>query len=107
MSMTSLDYKNWCNAVSNTNLAMRELWDTRKENYSWMREHLKEFFSSIGQVNKIDISGDASVISIQMNGAVDMNAEAFSTLPFNFEVKVSDSNDITFWLYPDVEAQIK
>lgn len=105
--MTSNQYADWCEAVSNTNLAMRELWDQRKSNYRWMREHLNEFFSNIGVVEKIDISGDASVISITMNGTVDLDADAFATLPFKFEVQVSDTNDVVFWLYPDVEVQIK
>ena len=107
MSMTQKEYAKWCDAVSNTNRAMHELWENRRENYSWMTSHLREFFESLGEVMNIKMSDDATVFKIRMIGKVNLDAEAFATLPFTFQVEVeSESKDLIFYLYPDVESQI-
>ena len=103
MSMTQKEYDGWCFAVKNTNKAIDELWEQRRKNYKWMADHLREFFSDLGHVVNIKMSDDASVFKIRMLGKVNLDAKAFSTLPFTFQVEVEDeSKDLIFYLYPDV-----
>ena len=107
MSMTTSEYEKWCEAVSSTNKAMKELWDCRKKNYKWMGDHLREFFEDLGHVVNVNISSDASVIKVRMMGRVNLDAETFKSLPFTFEVQVDEDCDLVFYLYPDVEAYTK
>ena len=102
-SMTSDEYLDWCHAVSNTNKAMSELIEHRIKNYKWMKQHLTEFFEDLGSVFSVTTCNDGSVWRIRMNGKVNLDAEAFNSLPFNFEVQLEE-NDLTFFLYPDVEV---
>ena len=104
MSMTSQEYRQWCEAVTSTNKAMRELWDCREKNYKWMGDHLRKFFEDLGEVVNVNISSDASVIKVRMLGEVNLDADAFNSLPFNFKVTISEDMDLTFYLYPDVEC---
>ena len=104
MSMTSQEYMDWCNAVSNTNQAIEELWDLRRENYHWMGEHLREFFNELGDVMSVKTSEDGSVFRVRMNGRVKLEPDKFASLPFTFDVQISEENDLVFYLYPDVEV---
>ena len=104
MSMTREEYLDWCNAVSNTNKAMSELWDQRQQNYRWMAEHLRNFFEELGDVMTVKPSYDGSVFRIRMNGRVKLDAEAFTSLPFTFEVQINEDNDLIFILYHNVEV---
>ena len=104
MSMTSQEYSDWCDAVSNTNKAIEELWDQRKQNYKWMGNHLREFFGDLGDVMSVKTSEDGSVFRVRMNGRVKLEPDKFASLPFTFDVQVNEANDLVFYLYPDVEV---
>ena len=102
--MTSDEYVNWCEAVSNTNHAMDELWTERETNYKWMANNLREFFNDLGKVISVKASNDGSVFRVRTYGRIKLDADAFKTLPFTFEVEISEDNDLMFYLYPDVEV---
>lgn len=103
MSITSQEYEDWCDRVSHTNKLMDELWDSRRKNYKWMADNLREFFGEMGKVISVKASNDGSIFRIRMAGTVDLDSFAFCSLPFPFKVAVDDETmDLMFYLYPGV-----
>ena len=107
MSMTNQEYLDWCNGVSNTNKAQAELDEIQENNRKWMGKHLREFFEDLGEVLSIRMSADVSVIKVRMNKDCKLDADAFASLPFQFNVEVNEDCDLTFILIPDVEVYNK
>lgn len=104
MSITSEEYKNWCNAVSNCNKAVVEIMEHRKENYKWMEEHLREFFEQLGEVVNIHFESDAHEITIRMEGdEVQLDSELLNSLPFTFTIH-ENLQDIVFVLKPQISS---
>ena len=104
MSMTTDEYKKWCDAVSNTNSAISDLKKHRSKNYKWMGTELRNFFSQFGDVLNVHINKDASEITIRMVGEVDLDASLMATLPFSFTIDVDDF-DIIFVLKPSITPE--
>lgn len=103
MSITSEEYKNWCNAVSNCNKAVVEIMEHRKENYKWMEEHLREFFEQLGEVVNIHFESDAHEITIRMCDEVKLDSELLNSLPFTFTIH-ENLQDLIFVLKPDISS---
>ena len=104
MSITSEEYFNWCDAVSNTNRAVVELMQHRKKNYRWMEKHLREFFEQLGTVITIHFESDAHEITIRMEGdEVQLDSELLNSLPFTFTIH-ENLQDIVFALKPQISS---
>ena len=101
MSITSKQYREWCDAVSNMNKTAQELKKSREENYQWMGNLLRSWFEQFGEVVNVHINRDASEITIRMCAEIQLDAKLFSTLPFQFSLK-EDLGDLVFVLKPDV-----
>jgi len=109
MSMTQENFTNWCDAVSKTNQAVFELYTQRQENYAWMGNELREFFSQFGQVVNVHFETDASEITVRMEPGIKFNSD-FKSLPFKFSITADvegmddygSFGDILFHLKPDV-----
>jgi hypothetical protein len=102
--ITSKEYRDWCDAVSNSNRAALEIKHKREENYKWMGNLLRKWFEQFGEVVNVHINRDASEITVRMCAEIDLDAKLFSSLPFQFTLK-EHLGDLVFVLKPAVWSE--
>lgn len=103
MSMSVMDYDNWCDAMANTNQVISEVESHRKENLKWFCEELKEIFSVCGEIESVRTARDGTVIDVIFTGdSFKLNTEVFSKVYCPMRVLFDESLHIR--LYPNIKG---
>lgn len=99
--ITEENYEKWCDATVNLNLAMAELEAQREENYSWICNEIKEFFSEF-EIEKVTITQDGSIINVKFKTRrVSLDFQNLAQLPFSAKI-VNDEGVLCLRLYTDL-----
>lgn len=66
--ITPQNYKEWCESVKSDTQNINELESKREENFAWFCKELRKEFSKCGDVYKVIISTDGTLIDVIFNG---------------------------------------
>ena len=96
------DFEKWCDATNNLNTAVSELLTQREENAEWICNSLKKELQPLGDVEKVSITNDGSIIDATFCGKViDIKNEILENIPIPCRV-VFDRYNIHLRFYTGV-----